>query len=170
MAHQWTQSDTDRALIAYVRAVILAEPLQLAILEKYGVRLTGLRALRVLRDLGTVPISHFAEALTIPRSTATGVVDRLVERGVIERVYDTTDRRMINIRVTPRGLAALEDRALVDESVIGKRIRALAPDEQCLLADLLERVVGDGTPMTNASARESEPVRAGQYETRGLHS
>ena len=66
MTHQWTSNDADRALIAYVRAVILAEPLQLAILEKYGVRLAGLRALRVLRDLGTVPISRFAEALEIP--------------------------------------------------------------------------------------------------------
>ncbi|MCA1724382.1 MAG: hypothetical protein LC748_09095 [Thermomicrobia bacterium] len=58
MGKAWTQSDEDRALIAYVRAVILAEPLQLAILEKHGVRLAGLRALRVLRDLGTVPISR----------------------------------------------------------------------------------------------------------------
>ncbi|HEY8293171.1 MAG TPA: MarR family transcriptional regulator [Thermomicrobiales bacterium] len=154
MAHQWTGNDVDRALIAYVRAVILAEPLQLAILEKYGVRLAGLRALRVLRDLGTVPISRFAEAVDIPRSTATGVVDRLVERGVIERVSDAADRRMINIRVTPRGLAALEDRALLDESIVGKRIRALAPEEQRLLADLLEHVVGDHTTAT--PAREAQ--------------
>lgn len=159
MAKRWTNSEADRALIAYVRAVILAEPLQLAIMEKYGVRLAGLRALRVLRDLGTVPISRFAEAVDIPRSTATGVVDRLVERGVIERVSDTVDRRMINIRVTPRGLAALEDRALVDESIIGKRIRALSSEEQRLLADLLERVVGDGTATTPA-AREPEPAQS----------
>jgi len=144
-----------------MRAVILAEPLQLAILEKYGVRLTGLRALRVLRDLGAVPISRFAQAVEIPRSTATGVVDRLVERGVIERVYDTVDRRMINVRVTPRGLTALEDRALIDESRVGGRIRALAPEEQRLLADLLERVVGDSAPATTAPVREPEPVRAG---------
>lgn len=160
MTHQWTSNDADRALIAYVRAVILAEPLQLAILEKYGVRLAGLRALRVLRDLGTVPISRFAEAVDIPRSTATGVVDRLVERAVIERVSDAVDRRMINIRVTPRGLAALEDRALLDESVVGKRIRALASEEQRLLADLLEHVVGDGTKP--APTHTMEPVRAEQ--------
>jgi DNA-binding MarR family transcriptional regulator len=157
----WTQSDEDRALIAYVRAVILAEPLQAAILEKHGVRLAGLRALRVLRDLGTVPISHFAEALEIPRSTATGVVDRLAERGLIERVFDTVDRRTINIGVTPRGLAALEDRSLLDESAIGRSIRALAPDEQRQLADLLERIVSDdGT--TVASGRESAPAGSGR--------
>ncbi len=157
MMDQWIGNDADRALIAYVRAVILAEPLQLAILEKYGVRLAGLRALRVLRDLGTVPISRFAEAVDIPRSTATGVVDRLVERGVIERVSDAVDRRMINIRVTPRGLAALEDRVLLDESIVGKRIRALAPEEQRLLAHLLAHLVDDGATTT---AREPEPMQS----------
>jgi len=158
MGQTWTQSDEDRALIAYVRAVILAEPLQLAILEKHGVRLAGLRALRVLRDLGTVPISRFAKALEIPRSTATGVVDRLADRGLVERVFDTVDRRTINISVTPRGLAALEDRSLLDESAIGHRIRALAPEEQRQLADLLERVVGDGA----MAETESEPARSGR--------
>ena len=161
MSKVWTHSDADRALIAYVRAVILAEPLQLAILEKHGVRLAGLRALRVLRDLGTVPISRFAEALDIPRSTATGVVDRLADRGLIARAFDTADRRSINIGITPQGLAALEDRTLVDESTIGAHIRALAPDEQRQLADLLERVVGDGTTVVAAPAAEREPARAG---------
>ena len=160
MTHQWTSSDADRALIAYVRAVILAEPLQLALMEKYGVRLAGLRAVRVLRDLGTVPISRFAEELDIPRSTATGVVDRLAERGLIERTFDTSDRRMINIAVTPRGRAALADRELVDRSVVGKRIRALAPAEQRLLAELLEHVVGDGGTTTAPDA-EPEPARTG---------
>jgi hypothetical protein len=69
---------------------------------------------------------------------------------------------MINIRVTPRGLAALEDRALVVESVVGTRIRAPAPEEQRLLADLLEHVVGDGTSPTPAPMREPEPARAAQ--------
>ncbi len=152
----WTTSDMDRALVAYLRAVILAEPLQLTLLEKYGVRLSGMRALRVLRDLGTVPISRFAEVLEIPRSTATGVVDRLVERDLIERAFDPADRRVIHIRLTPRGRTALEDRALIDESTAGSRIRALAPEEQRLLADLLEHVVGDASEILPAPACEPE--------------
>ena len=83
---------------------------------------------------------------------------------MIERVSDAVDRRMINIRVTPRGLAALEDRALLDESVVGKRIRALAPEEQRLLADLLEHVVGDGATTT---AREPEPAQCGAIRDEG---
>jgi hypothetical protein len=67
---------------------------------------------------------------------------------------------MINIAVTPRGLAALADRDLVDGSVAGTRIRALAPAEQRQLADLLERVVGDGA-MTAKEASAPEPAPLG---------
>lgn len=154
-----TENEGDRALRAYLRAVAFAEPLQLAVQEKYGVRLAGLRALRILRDLGTVPISRFAEALGIPRSTATGVVDRLEERGLVERAFDPVDRRMINIRITARGLAALEDRALIERSAIGARIRALAPEQQRQLADLLEAIIGDGTFASAMDAAETAETR-----------
>jgi DNA-binding MarR family transcriptional regulator len=157
-----TENEGDRALRAYLRAVIFAEPLQVAVQEKYGVRLAGLRALAILRDLGTVPISRFAEALSIPRSTATGVVDRLEERGLIERAFDPVDRRIINIRITARGLAALEARALIEGSTLGERIRALAPEQQRQLATLLEQIIGNGV---FASAPAPETADAMQ-ETR----
>lgn len=139
-----TMSDADRALRAYLSAVIFAEPVQMALLQKYGVRLVDVRALRRLRDLGTVPISCFAEELGISRSTATGLVDRLEERGLVERSTPAADRRVIHVSVTDRGRTALEDRALYRESPLGRRIFALPPEKQQQLADLLECLVGDG--------------------------
>ena len=138
-----TMSDADRALRAYLRAVIFVEPVQMALLQKYGVRLADLRALRLLRDLGTVPISRFAEELGISRSTATGLIDRLEERGLVQRSASRIDRRVINIAVTERGRTALEDREVFQESLPGRRIAALPLDQQQQLALLLERLVGD---------------------------
>ena len=116
----------------------------MALLQKYGVRLVDMRALRRLRDLGTAPISCFAEALGISRSTATGLVDRLEERGLVERSTFPADRRVVHVSVTDRGCMALEDRALYRESPLGRRIAALPRDKQHQLANLLECLVGDG--------------------------
>ncbi len=74
---------------AYLRAVIFAEPVQLALLAKYGIRLFDLRALRLVRDLGPLSISSWAQELGIARSTATGLVDRLEQRGLIRRRVHT---------------------------------------------------------------------------------
>jgi len=135
-------SEFRRALRAYVRAVIFAEPVQLELLRRHGITFADLRALRILRDLGRVPISHYADALGISRSTATGLVDRFEERGLLAREASTTDRRVTYVAITVRGRHALEDRALFDDSTVGQRIAALTPEQQRQFADLIEVITG----------------------------
>ncbi len=137
-------TDADRARRALYRAVILAEPVQSALQARYGLRLADIWTLRRLRDHGPTPMSQFAALLGIPRSTATGVVDRLEERGVAERVTHPTDRRTTLVRVAAGGLAILDDRALFRQGPIAERIDALEPTQQRQLADLLELLTGNG--------------------------
>lgn len=139
-----TPTDADRARRALYRAVILAEPVQTTLQARYGLRLADIWILRRLRDHGPTPMSQFAALLGIPRSTATGVVDRLEGRGVAERVTHPTDRRTTLVRVAPGGLAILDDRALFHQGPIAERIDALGPTRQRQLADLLELLTGNG--------------------------
>src|SRR6476469_3425021 len=140
------QTSADRARRAYYLAVIMAEPVQIALQEKYGVRLADIWTLRTLRDLGCVPISRFAAALAISRSTATGVLDRFAERGLMERITSPTDRRSTLVRITARGVAALEDRAIFRQGPIAQRIEQLSEAEQAHLADLLELITDPDEP------------------------
>lgn len=154
----WGTDAASRALLAYLRAVIFAEPIQFALLQKYGIRLADLRALRILRDLVDAPISRFAEELGVSRSTATGLIDRLEERGLVTRRASTADRRVIQVGVTPRGQLALEDQALFQESVVGQRIAALDGEQQRQLAALLELITAkqqaDATATTECAGAE----------------
>jgi DNA-binding MarR family transcriptional regulator len=52
---------------------------------------------------------HAAEAAGISKATVTGVVKTLQSRGWITREVDGTDRRRVHLRVTPDGLALMED-------------------------------------------------------------
>ncbi len=142
-----TPTDADRARRALYRAVILAEPVQAVLQARHGLRLADIWTLRRLRDHGPTPMSQFAALLGIPRSTATGVVDRLAERGVAERLVHPTDRRTTLVRIAARGLAILDDRALFRQGPIAERIDALEPTQQRQLAELLELLTGnDDTP------------------------
>ncbi len=145
----WNQ-DSERALRAYLRAVIFAEPLQFALIDKYGVRLADLKALRVLRDLGEVPISVLADALGLSRSAATGLADRLERRGLLYRRPFPEDRRVTRVGVTELGVIATEDRDLYRHSVVGQRIAALSPEDQRRLADVLERLTAVDEPRDEA--------------------
>lgn len=95
-------TDASRALVGFLGAIILGESLQGTIAEKYGVRLAEFRALGAVQRAGLVPISHFAELVGTGRSTATGVIDRLEEAALVERVLDRSDLRVVKVRATAR--------------------------------------------------------------------
>lgn len=162
--------ETRRVLRAYLDAVALAEPLQRELARTYGVALGDLHALRLLRDLGTVPIGRFGAALQLHPSSTTNLVDRLEGAGLVERGADPSDRRVTLLRLTERASDALGDRALVESSGLVARIERLGPGERIQLTTLLERllepgpdgVVGDWT-LESRSARQ--PVAAGAERT-----
>jgi DNA-binding MarR family transcriptional regulator len=55
-----------------------------------------------------MPASQMARALGMTPSTATGVVDRLVAQGLVRRLVDPGDRRVVLLQATPEGSALLE--------------------------------------------------------------
>ncbi len=137
---EWSP-DTRRVLRAYLRAISVTEPLQRELARRYGVALGDVHSLRLLRDLGEVPISRLSAALCIKASRATNLVDRLEGAGLVERGADPADRRVTTLRLTARAQEALSDRALFESSDLVRHVERLTPGERVLLATLLERML-----------------------------
>lgn len=57
--------------------------------------LVHLNVLTLLEAHGPLSMSHLAEALDISVASATGVVDRMETRGLVERRRDSDDRRVV---------------------------------------------------------------------------
>jgi len=62
-----------------------------------------LRTLILLFTNGPTRMSEIASQLGISMATATGVIDRMVERGIVVRESDPNDRRIVLCRVSPEG-------------------------------------------------------------------
>lgn len=58
-------------------------------------------ALWKVNEKGTLRATELARDIGIPLSTFTGIFDRLVSRGLLERVPDPEDRRGVLVRSTP---------------------------------------------------------------------
>lgn len=58
---------------------------------------------------GEIIMSRIADYINIPMSTATGMVERLVKKGYIERTRSDSDRRIVTIRLTDAGRTLAED-------------------------------------------------------------
>lgn len=65
--------------------------------------LIHLNVLMHLRANGPMTMTHLAEVLDVSVASATGIVDRMEKKGVVERRRSDEDRRVVHVEVTKRG-------------------------------------------------------------------
>jgi DNA-binding MarR family transcriptional regulator len=110
-------------------------------LEPLGVTWGQVRALRTIAGCGEpVRMSDLADRLGIARRSATSVVAELVERGLVERLADPTDRRAVAVAATRRGARLLRDLHARRRSAAREVTSVLAPAELDQLRVLLARL------------------------------
>jgi MarR family transcriptional regulator, organic hydroperoxide resistance regulator len=112
----------------------------LAIASEFELSPPQVRALGVLDPDRPVPMSDLAEALHCDNSNVTGIVDRLEDRGLVERRSATHDRRVKMLVVTPRG-AEVRDRLAERLEEAPPPLARLAPEDQRTLRDIMRRAL-----------------------------
>jgi DNA-binding MarR family transcriptional regulator len=76
---------------------------------RQGMSMAQLHVLWLLEHHGEISMTKLAELLDVSLSNATGLMDRMEERGLIERVRIPDDRRRVFVRPSAAGLTALEE-------------------------------------------------------------
>lgn len=107
-------------------------------LEDYDV----LHQLRVGPEGGR-RMTELANALVMRPSSCTRLVDRLVERGLVERRADVVDRRAVRVSLTAAGRSAHRRAALTHvqgvEQVFARHLEAA---DLAVLDEVLDRLLG----------------------------
>ncbi|MBL7165827.1 MAG: MarR family transcriptional regulator [Dehalococcoidales bacterium] len=62
-----------------------------------------LRILLVLQSRGPTRMSDIASTLSVTLPSATGIVENLVKKGLVERETDSKDRRLVICKMSPAG-------------------------------------------------------------------
>ena len=83
---------------------------------------------------------ELAELAGISAPTATRMIDGLVERALVSRVEDPTDRRAVVISLTAKGRSALAKKQREYAERRSRLADALEPHEQKAAAELLRRL------------------------------
>lgn len=98
------------------------------------------RVLHTLDERGPLSMSDLSGRTRISGPTVTRIVDRLVERSLIYRNVDATDRRRVVVHAADRGRALC--RSLAPRIAEAERdgLAALSPAETRTLRRLLERL------------------------------
>ena len=112
----------------------------LAVASEFDLSPPQVRALGVLDPERPVPMSELAEALHCDNSNVTGIVDRLEDRGLVERRSATHDRRVKMLAVTARG-AEVRERLAERLEQAPEPLERLSPEDQRALRDIMRRAL-----------------------------
>ncbi len=107
--------------------------------ELEGVTLHQIEALRVIQRAGCT-MSELARSLGVGESAATALVDRLVRQGLVERVDDPADRRVVRLGASKRALELARCYDAHQRRVVEELLGALDDEQLAQLVELLEVV------------------------------
>jgi DNA-binding MarR family transcriptional regulator len=102
--------------------------------------------LATLERHGPLAMSEVAAHERISKPSATGIVGRLVDKGLVERAPDPDDARSSIVTITPEGLRLLNRRRRQRTEYLARRIEALDAGDRAVLeraVPLLEKIVED---------------------------
>jgi DNA-binding MarR family transcriptional regulator len=91
---------------------------------------TQLHVLFMLMSDGPSTMSQLAESLDVSLPNVTGLVDRMVEHGLVQRGRDSDDRRVVTVSPTAAGRAHVEEIDLVRRRALAELLSRLNPAQQ----------------------------------------
>lgn len=99
--------------------------------------------MRWMYSKGNVPVSmtDLAEAACISKPNLTTMVDRLSGDGLVKRLADPNDRRIVNVALTEDGVAFLHKHKAEVMEFIEKRLSLLKDDELIQLRKALDDIM-----------------------------
>lgn len=112
--------------------------------DRAGMSLDQYDVLYQLRTAGEpVRMSELADRLLVSRPTASRVVDRLVDHGLVRRWHDQADRRVVRLALTAEGRRAQSRAARIHVDGIARLVGGpLAGSDVGALTAALEAVAG----------------------------
>jgi len=122
-------------------------------LVRLGISMTHFHVLTLLRHHDAMPMGRLADVLDASMSNATGIIDRMEERGLVERVRVPDDRRVVLVRPTQAGLDLVDEVELAKNDVM---IRAMARLDDAALERLSAAVSDLGTALEAEMASDPE--------------
>jgi DNA-binding MarR family transcriptional regulator len=143
---------------AYWGAFRELDSLRLRLWEQSHVTLPQIRVLFQIRRRPEITTSELSRALGITVSTASGLVIKLADRGLIERLTVAEDRRQAPLRLTDGGVALLGELSETTRSFVGEVAGLLGSDLEAV-TNALERL-GDAAARARPSDLADEPAAA----------
>jgi DNA-binding MarR family transcriptional regulator len=128
----------ERAIQAYGRAVLTVDPVRVRLWEDQGLTVLQLRLVHLLLANDHMSVGGLAGELNTTPASVTGLTDRLVTRGLVEREHDPDDHRVVRLTLTPQGRRMIEDLQMAAAGYLTQVFEQMDGKQLSSLVDCLE--------------------------------
>jgi DNA-binding MarR family transcriptional regulator len=108
---------------------------------KLSVTVPQLKSLFYVSRYGKINISSLASGLRVTPPNVTGIVERLVEQGLLSRTSDNVDRRVLWLEMTDKGKALVDELREGRANEMRKVLGELTTEELLIVANGFDLLV-----------------------------
>jgi DNA-binding MarR family transcriptional regulator len=95
-----------------------------------------------LRKTPGSPVKEFAETLGLKPSSASGLIDRMVQKGLVLRTHSKTDRRVVRLTLEAKGEQMVDEIMEQKQQSAAELFAPLSADERAIFLKIMQKVVG----------------------------
>ncbi len=106
---------------------------------------------------GCDTVAACAREMQTDAGAMTRMLDRLEAKGLLVRERSSSDRRVVNLSLTPRGNEVAAQIPHVLSEVLNEHLRGFSPKEFAQLLDLLRRFIANGEALAEANKAAPGP-------------
>ena len=106
---------------------------------------------------GRISQNQLGRMTAMDPATIRGVVTRLEERGLVERLHDPSDKRRVLVQLSPRGRELLPDYVVRAKAITIAALDPLGEPEVTPLLELMRRLLAGFKPPDTGAAPSRRP-------------
>ena len=137
-----TEDDDGKSILNSIRQLVRA--LRLFDREaqtKHGISAAQVYVLHTLKEQDGLSLNELADRTATDQSSASVVVQRLVDAGLVSRAMRQDDRRHVELRLTPKGRAVIRRSAPPAQQKLLAAAATMQPRERKAFAEALQQFV-----------------------------
>ncbi len=129
-----------KLLVVMNRALESVEKMVIKDIKSHGLNQTEFAVLELLYNKGEQPIQQIGKKVLLASSSITYVVDKLEEKGHLERKACPTDRRVTYAHITETGRALMQEIFPKHREAVNEIFANLSIDEKEALIEQLKKI------------------------------
>ena len=151
MAETCYMSDVLVSLRRIIRATDLHSK---RMIKECGLTTPQIMVLRAIETLGDVTVRRISNDVSLSQATVTTILNRLENRGLVDRVRSIEDKRIVNAKLTAAGRDVLASAPKLLHDKFIHRFESLDDWEKTQLLSSLQRIAN----MMDAESIDAAPV------------